>query len=80
MSDNSRRKFIRSSAVSAAGFIIVPRFVLGGKGYIAPSDKLVIAGVGVGGKGRSDLNNFFESGKAEIGYLCDVDDRRSTES
>ena len=43
MSHNSRRKFIKNSAASAAGFIIVPRFVLGGKGYVAPSDKLLIA-------------------------------------
>ena len=35
--------------------MIVPRFVLGGRGYTAPSDQLVVAGVGVGGKGESDL-------------------------
>ena len=46
----SRREFIAKSAVAAAGIMIVPRFVLGGKGYTAPSDQLVIAGVGVGGK------------------------------
>ena len=51
---NSRRKFIRNTALSLAGFYIVPRHVLGGKGYISPSDKLNIAGVGVGGKGTSD--------------------------
>jgi len=72
---NSRRNFIKTAAVAAAGFTIVPRHVLGGKGYLAPSDKLVIAGVGVGGKGRSDLYNFHQSGKADIGFLCDVDDR-----
>src|SRR5690606_13716750 len=38
------------------------------------------AGVGVGGKGRSDLFNFNESGKANIGFLCDVDDRMATTS
>lgn len=80
MPNANRRKFIKKTASAAAGFIIIPRFVLGGKGYTAPSDKLLIAGVGVGGKGRSDLNNFYESGKAEIAYLCDVDDRRSAES
>lgn len=78
--DNGRRSFIKSSAITAAGFMIVPRHVLGGKGYIAPSDKLVIAAVGAGGKGRSDIQNFYDSGKAEIAYLCDVDDRRSAES
>lgn len=73
----SRREFIKQSAVATAGIMIVPRFVLGGKGYTAPSDQLVIAGVGVGGKGESDLAMFAKTGKARIGYLCDVDDRRA---
>lgn len=50
---------------------------MGGKGFIAPSDKLVIAGIGAGGKGESDLWNFYNSKKAEIAFLCDVDDRQS---
>lgn len=75
----SRRNFIKNTAIGAAGFMIVPRNVIG-KGYVAPSDKLIIAGVGVGGKGRSDIANFYKSGKAEIGFLCDVDDRMSEES
>ena len=76
----SRRQFIKSSAIAAAGFMIVPRHVLGGKGFIAPSDKLLIAGVGAGGKGQSDIANFYKSGKAEIAFLCDVDDRRAARS
>ena len=74
--NNSRRKFIRNSATAMAGLYIVPRHVLG-KGFIAPSDKLVVAGIGVGGKGTSDLDNFYGSGKAEIAVLCDVDDRQA---
>lgn len=73
----SRRDFIKNTSLTAAGFMIVPRFVLGGKGFIAPSDRLVIASVGVGGKGESDIMNFYKSGKADIAYLCDVDDRRA---
>jgi predicted dehydrogenase len=76
----SRRNFIQNSAIAAAAFTIVPRHVLGGPGFTAPSDKLLIAGVGVGGKGEWDINNFHESGKAEIAYLCDVDDRRAANS
>ncbi len=75
--NNSRREFLRNTAISAAGFIILPRHVLGGKGFLAPSDRLIIAGVGVGGKGESDIANFFKSGKADIAFLCDVDDRRA---
>src|SRR5688500_12165090 len=79
-SDFSRRKFLRDSALTAAGFIIVPRHVLGGKGFIAPSDRLTVAGIGVGGKGESDIESFFKSGKADIAFLCDVDDRRAATS
>jgi len=73
----TRRNFIRNSTLAGAGVLILPRHVLGGKGYVAPSDKLVIAGIGAGGKGESDIENFFKSGKAEIGFLCDVDDRQA---
>ena len=77
---NSRRDFIKNTSIAAAGFMIVPRHVLGGPGFVAPSDRLTIAGVGVGGKGRSDIANFFKSGKADIGFLCDVDDRSAKAS
>ncbi len=80
LSNESRRSFIKNAAITAAAFTIVPRFVLGGKGFTAPSDKLIIAGIGAGGKGESDIANFYKSGKAEIGFLCDVDDRRAAKS
>src|SRR5690349_7435683 len=75
----SRREFVRNTALSAAAFTIVPRFVLG-NGYRAPSDMLYVAGIGAGGKGTSDIAAFAKSGKAEIAYLCDVDDRQATKS
>lgn len=75
----SRRNFIKTAGLGAAAFTIVPRFVLG-KGYRAPSDTLYIAGIGVGGKGESDIASFAKSGKAEIAFLCDVDDRRAAKS
>ncbi|WP_266202708.1 Gfo/Idh/MocA family protein [Pontibacter kalidii] len=77
--NNSRRNFMKVGALAAAGFFIVPRHVLG-KGYIAPSDRLIVAGIGVGGMGGNDINGVFNSGKADIGFLCDVDDRRAQKS
>ncbi|HQU58653.1 MAG TPA: twin-arginine translocation signal domain-containing protein, partial [Saprospiraceae bacterium] len=53
----SRRSFIRQSGIVAAGFTIVPSSVISGLGYLAPSDRLNIAGVGVGGIGRTNLRN-----------------------
>ena len=79
-SNGSRRNFIKSTAIATAGISIVPRHVLGGPGFIAPSDKLIVAGIGVGGKGESDIANFAKSGKADIAFLCDVDDRRAANS
>ena len=76
----SRRDFVKAASIAAAGFMIVPRHVLGGKGFLAPSDRLIVAGVGVGGKGASDLAGFAKGGKADIAYLCDVDDRRAANS
>ena len=46
-----RRKFM-TTAATAASFMIIPRHVLGGKGFIAPSDKVNVGLVGAGGKGR----------------------------
>ncbi len=74
---DSRRDFLKKGLLAAAGFYIVPRHVLGGTGYIAPSDRLVIASIGAGGKGETDVNFLAGSGKADIAYLCDVDDRRA---
>ena len=79
-SRTSRRKFIRNAALAGSAFTIVPRFVLGGKDFVAPSDTLYVAGVGVGGKGIEDLNKTAKSPNAKIAFLCDVDDRMAVES
>lgn len=58
------------AAAAAATLTIVPRHVLGGVGYTAPSEKLNIAGIGIGGQGGWDLEQM--SGE-NIVALCDVD-------
>ncbi|MFY7839781.1 MAG: Gfo/Idh/MocA family protein [Lacibacter sp.] len=80
MSNKSRRDFLRTGAIATAGFFIVPRHVLGGPGYIAPSDRLNIAGIGAGGKGASDLAEFAKSPKVNIVALCDVDEAQAAGS
>ena len=72
---SSRREFLKQSALAAAGFTIVPRYVLGGKGFIPPSDKLNVAIVGAGGKGEDHIRTI--RGKENIVAFCDVDDRRA---
>jgi predicted dehydrogenase len=66
----SRRNFIGSSLVASAGFMLVPAHVLGRGGAKAPSEKLNLAGVGIGGQGAHDVN---ELSSENIVALCDVD-------
>ncbi|MFH1575003.1 MAG: Gfo/Idh/MocA family oxidoreductase, partial [Acidobacteriota bacterium] len=67
----SRREFLGGATGTAAGLMIVPRHVLGGPGFQAPSDTLHIGCVGVGGKGTSDV---WSVSSENIVALCDVDD------
>jgi predicted dehydrogenase len=67
----SRRGFIGTSTVALAGFTIVPGNAVSGLGHIAPSDKLNIAGIGIGGKGKVNLENVATT--ENIVALCDVD-------
>jgi predicted dehydrogenase len=69
MSSN-RRNFLKSAGTAALGFTIVPSTVISGLGYTAPSDKLNIVGVGVGGKG---LQNLQAMQSENIIGLCDID-------
>src|SRR2546427_9825197 len=72
----SRRTFVGDVGAGVA-FTIVPRHVLG-RGFTAPSDKLNIACIGVGGMGGNDVRGV---GKTENIYaLCDVDDRQAAGS
>ncbi|CAM3835023.1 MAG: oxidoreductase [Sphingobacterium sp.] len=69
--NSSRRDFIKKSVVGAAAFSIVPRFVLGGQGYLAPSDHLTKGVIGVGNMGRG---HFGYAGTKTVA-ICDVDTR-----
>ena len=68
----NRRKFLKATATLST-FMIVPRHVLGGPAYVAPSDKINIAAVGAGGKGRSDIQSVAHE---NIYAICDIDDNR----
>ena len=71
MKNVSRRSFLKVSSAMVAGLTIVPSSILGrGAGHVAPSDKLNIAGIGVGGMGRRNLANMSTK---NIVALCDVD-------
>ena len=65
----SRRQFIRTGAAAAVSLTIIPRHVLGGQGYLAPSDTLTKAVIGVGGMGQGHLGY----PGAVLRAVCDVD-------
>ena len=70
MKKKSRRNFIKKSSLIGSGIFIVPRNVLGGVGFVAPSDQINIAAIGAGGKG-SDIRESWAS-KERVVALCDV--------
>ena len=65
----NRRNFIKRTAAASAAMYIIPRHVLGGKGFIAPSDQLTKGIIGVGGMGKGHIG--YEGTK--LLAVCDVD-------
>ncbi len=76
----SRRNFLKTLGLATAGFTIVPRTVIGGPGFLAPSDTLYVGCIGVGGKGETDVSMTGQCPNARIVSLCDVDDRQAVKS
>src|SRR5213593_4644754 len=73
----SRRSFLAGAGAGLAAFQIVPAHVLGGPHGAAPSQKLNIACIGAGGRGRASVDGC--SGE-NIVALCDVDDRQAKDA
>ncbi len=70
----TRRNFIKTTLVTAGSFMIVPRHVLGGTGYTAPSEILNHAVIGVGGMGQNHIKSYILGDRgARLLAVCDVD-------
>jgi predicted dehydrogenase len=74
----TRRAFLRTAGASAAAFTIVPRHVVAASGDTPPSERLNIAGIGVGGQGAGDIGAVAPSNN--LVALCDVDMRHSADT
>lgn len=74
----SRRAFLARAGSIAAAVSIVPRYVVAGSGATPPSERLNIAGIGVGGMGAGDLRAVAPNNN--LVALCDVDLRRAAET
>jgi len=66
-----RRSFLKTAATAAFGSWFVPRHVLGGPGFVPPSEKVNIAIVGAGGQGTVNSRNLFREADAQIVALAD---------
>src|SRR5260221_8703091 len=75
-SGSTRRQFLRATGTAVAGFMIVPRHAIAGSGQTPPSERLNIAGIGVGGQGEGDINEVAPNNN--IVALCDVDSKRAS--
>ncbi|MFB3922445.1 MAG: Gfo/Idh/MocA family protein [Terriglobia bacterium] len=67
----SRRKFLGRAATTVAGLTIVPRHVLGGAGYVPPSDKVNTAFIGVGAQGLRVMLDFLKEPDVQGVAVCD---------
>ena len=67
----NRRQFLGRTAAAVTGFSLLPRHVLGGPKFVAPSDKVNIAIVGCGGQGRTNMEALFQQADAQIIAVAD---------
>jgi predicted dehydrogenase len=72
----SRRHFLRRSTLAAGAFLIVPRYVLGGPGYTAPSDKINLGMIGCGRQSGGLGRRFMELDEVQMVAACDVFDAK----
>lgn len=68
----SRRSFMKSGAAALGGIAIVPRHVLGGPGFRAPSDTLLLGCVGVGSQGLRVMMDLLQEDAVRVVAVCDV--------
>ena len=68
----SRRAFVRGAASTTAALTIVPRHVLGGTGFVAPSEKITVACIGVGAQGTRVMIDFLKQPDVQVVAVCDV--------
>jgi GFO/IDH/MocA oxidoreductase family protein len=67
----SRRQFMLTGGAAAAAFTLVPRHVLGGPGFVAPSEKITLAYVGCGTQGLREMLGLLKMPEIQIVAVCD---------
>lgn len=67
----SRRKLLHG-IIAGASFTIVPRQVLGGAKHVAPSERISLGLIGMGGQGHVNLFNFLQMNDVQVVAVCDA--------
>src|SRR5947208_15851164 len=67
----SRREFLLAGGAAATAFTIVPRHVLGGPGFVAPSEKITVAYIGCGTQGLREMPAMLSVPEIQIVAVCD---------
>ena len=68
----TRRTFLKHAAAAAAVPYIVPASVFGRDGKVAPSERIILGGMGVGNRGRHDLNWMLPEKDVQFVAICDA--------
>ena len=69
--DLNRREFLAPAAAAGIALTLVPRHVLGGPGYVAPSDKINLAYIGCGTQGTREMLQLLAVPQVQITSVCD---------
>ena len=69
----SRRQFRQACGAAAAGIAIVPRHVLGGQGFVAPSEKVTLACIGFGTQAVREIGGILASPDVQVVAMCAVE-------
>lgn len=69
----SRRQFVLTGSAAAGAFAIVPRHVLGGPGYVAPSEKITLACIGFGTQAIREIGGILARPEVQVVAMCDVE-------
>ena len=73
----NRRQFLKKGTLAVAGAFAAPQIIpgsaLGKNGTVAPSNRIVMAAVGLGAQGRDDLRGFLAKDEVQMIAICDID-------
>ncbi|MDG2123192.1 MAG: Gfo/Idh/MocA family oxidoreductase [Verrucomicrobiales bacterium] len=68
-----RRGFLKSAGLGGVAPLVVPGSVLGKDGAVAPSERVTLGCIGVGGQGSGNMRSLMNDERVQVVSICDVD-------